>query len=429
MPTPALPSTRRDFLAYSGLAAGSLSFGSSARSPLPGRTAPWANAREPKRILILGGTGFLGPKTVEAALARGHHVTVFNRGRTEKRIPFDFKDVVHLYGNRDPLLPADDERGPDKQLLRPDAKPKGLEELAGKSWDVVIDNSGYYLRMVKASAELLAPQAKHYVFISSISAYAEPTPVGGDEDAPLAKLEDESVEDMGPNFAHYGGLKAACERAAQAAFPGRCTIVRPGYIVGPGDPTDRFSYWPVRIDKGGQVLAPGKPADGVQWIDVRDLARWLIVAVENATTGVFNAISQPAPWGDVLAACTRAASKPAELIWVDDQWLGANAKAPSDNFPIWLSSHGETAGFHSWKNARAVEAGMTFLPIDATVRGILDWFPSEIARRQRVTGELIEKAKAEGKPEPKLPDPALLKAGPSMARERELLDLWSKRSQ
>ena len=276
---------RRSFLAHSSGALASL-----ALTPALGRAFGSARAAAPKRILILGGTGFIGPKTVEVALARGHSVTVFNRGRTEKRIPFEFQNVEHLYGNRDPLLPADDERGPDKELLRPDSSPKGLEQLVGKTWDIVIDNSGYYVRMVKASAELLAANAKRYVFISSISAYGGAAPIGGDEDTPLATLQDESVEDMGRGFENYGGLKAACERAAQKAFEGRCAVVRPGFIVGPGDPSDRFTYWPVRIDRGGKVLAPGTPKDPVQWIDVRDLAEWLVLLAENETTGVFNAI-------------------------------------------------------------------------------------------------------------------------------------------
>jgi 2'-hydroxyisoflavone reductase len=145
----------------------------------------------------------------------------------------------------------------------------------------VIDNSGYYPAHVKASAELLAPNCGRYIFISSISAYADNKVVGADEDHPLAKLADPNVTDMGPNFANYGGLKALCEQAAQAAFPDRCAVVRPGYIVGPGDPSDRFTYWPVRISRGGEVVAPGSPDDPLQWIDVRDLAEWLVKLAED----------------------------------------------------------------------------------------------------------------------------------------------------
>src|SRR5262245_48175090 len=243
-------------------------------------TAPTASK---KRILILGGTGFLGPKTVAAAVARGHEVTIFNRGRREKFLPLEFK-IEHLYGNRDPDLPAEDEKGPDGKLLHPDASPKGLEQLVGRRWDVVIDNSGYYPRMVSASAQLLAKQAEQYIFISSISAY-DTSPVNGDENMAIAKLADPAVATTGPNFENYGGLKALCEQAAAAAFPGRATIVRPGYIVGPGDPTDRFTYWPVRVARGGEVLAPGGKDDPLQWIDVRDLADWLVTLAENGKIG------------------------------------------------------------------------------------------------------------------------------------------------
>jgi 2'-hydroxyisoflavone reductase len=173
-----------------------------------------------KRILILGGTGFLWPKTVEVALARGHEVTIFNRGKREKFLPFPYHNVEHLYGNRDPLLPADDERGPDKELLHSDAEPKGLAQLQGKTWDAVIDNSGYYPRMVKASAELLASSASQYIFISSISAYAGNKAIGADETAPLATIADPTVETMGASFEHYGmldGLSVAQHGIANVA--------------------------------------------------------------------------------------------------------------------------------------------------------------------------------------------------------------------
>jgi 2'-hydroxyisoflavone reductase len=378
-----------------------------------------------RRILILGGTGFLGPKTVEVALARGHHVTIFNRGKREKFLPFPYQ-VEHLYGNRDPLLPADDERGPDKELLHPDATPKGLEQLQGKTWDAVIDNSGYYPRMVKASAELLAPNAKQYIYISSISAYASNKTVGADETAPVATIADPTVETMGANFENYGALKALCEKAAEAAFPGRAAVVRPGYIVGPGDPTDRFTYWPVRASRGGEVLAPGTPGDPVEWIDVRDLAAWLVTLVENGTSGTFNAIGpeRPAKWGDVLDACVAPTKGAASLTWVPADWLEKNGQGGEDGFPIWAPPTGDFAGFHTWSNARAVKAGLTFRPVADTVAATLAWYPGEVERRARVTKELQDAAKSKGVEPPQLPDPTQLKAGPSPAREAELLAKW-----
>jgi 2'-hydroxyisoflavone reductase len=237
--------SRRDVLRATGLGIASVAC-SSGTSTAP-KPEPPVVPKKQKRILILGGTGFLGPKTIEVALARGHKVTIFNRGKREKVQPLEHV-VEHLYGNRDPELPADDERDADGKLVRPDATPKGLEQLVGKTWDVVIDNSGYFPRMVGASADLLAKNAQRYIFISSISAYDEAAmpATGGDETAKLATLADPKVETMGKEFENYGGLKVLCEKAAQAAFVGRCAIVRPGYIVGPGDPTDRFTYWPVR---------------------------------------------------------------------------------------------------------------------------------------------------------------------------------------
>ncbi len=380
-----------------------------------------------KKILILGGTGFLGPKTIEAAIARGHTVTIFNRGKREKFLPLEF-EVEHLYGNRDPELPADDEKGPDGKLLRPDGTPRGLEQLVGRSWDVVIDNSGYFPRLVAASAQLLARTCKQYIFISSVSAYDEHSnpATGGDEDTKLATIADPTVETMGDQFQNYGALKVLCEQAAQAAFSTGATIVRPGYIVGPGDPTDRFTYWPVRVARGGEVLAPGAPDDPLQWIDVRDLGAWLVTLAEHGTTGVFNAVgpSSPGRWGDVLETCVEASASGARLEWVPSTWLEANGMGGEDSFPIWIPPVDKFAGFHRWKNERAEAAGLTFRPIDDTVKAILAWYPGEIERRVRVTKELVAAAEAKGAPPPQGPDPAALRAGPKALREQELLAKW-----
>jgi len=393
----------------------------SAPTSAPGRDEPVAVPR--KRILILGGTGFLGPKTIAAAIARGHTITIFNRGKREKHQPLEF-DVEHLYGNRDPELPADDERGPDGLLLHPDATPKGLAQLAGRTWDVVIDNSGYFPRMVKASAALLAKNASQYIYISSISAYDENPAEGGDENARLATLADPTVETMGAEFENYGGLKVLCERAAAEVFGARATIVRPGFIVGPGDPTDRFTYWPVRVSRGGDVLTPGAPADPLQWIDVRDLAEWLVTLAERGIGGTFNAVgpTTPARWGDALQACVDAAPG-ARLVWVPATWLEQNGMGGEDAFPIWVAPTGKYAGFHRWKNHRAGAAGLTFRPIADTVQAILAWYPGEVDRRVRVARELAEAAKAKGAP-PRDEDPAALRAGPSREREQELLAKW-----
>jgi 2'-hydroxyisoflavone reductase len=401
---------RRDVLR--GALAGAALVACAGSKPAP---APAPKPPEKKKILILGGTGFLGPKTIAAAIARGHEVTTFNRGRREKLQPLELP-VERLYGNRDPDLPADDEH----------PTPKGLEQLVGKKWDAVIDNSGYFPRHVTASAKLLAPNVGQYIYISSVSAYAENPAAGGDENTKLAELADPTVETMGKEFENYGGLKVLCERAAAAAFPGRSAIVRPGYIVGPGDPTDRFTYWPVRVARGGDVLAPGSPADPLQWIDVRDLAEWLIHLVETGTNGTFNAVApaRPARWGDVLETCVRAANSGAKLVWVPQDFLAQHGMGGEDAFPIWTAPVDKMAGMHRWSNERAKAAGLTFRTIDDTVRAILAWFPGELERRERVTRELTEAAKAKGQPPPPLADPGQLRAGPPADKERELLAAW-----
>ena len=408
--------TRRDLL-RSALAASALAACGGSRSASPNTSATTSTKIkvQPKRILILGGTGFLGPKTIDAAIARGHSITIFNRGKREKIQPLEQK-VDHLFGNRDPKLPADE--------ANPQGSPVGLGQLEGKKWDVVIDNSGFFPRHVEASARLLAPNADRYIYISSISAYADYPPAGGDETTPLAELKDPTVETMGDQFENYGGLKALCERAASAAFgTDRTAIVRPGYIVGPGDPTDRFTYWPARIAAGGEVLAPGAPDDPLQWIDVRDLAEWLVLLAERGTAGMFNAVGPepPAHWGAVLDTCATASGNKAKLTWVPVDWLDKHEMAGEDSFPIWAPAVGKTAGFHRWKNARARAAGLTFRPIDDTVRSLLAWFPTELERRARVTRELAESAQAKGQPPPKLADPTVWRAGPTREREAALL--------
>lgn len=422
--------TRRDLLRATalGLASAACSSSSSSTGTKTVATKP---PPKKKRILILGGTGFLGPKTVEVAVARGHQVTIFNRGKREKVQSLDQQvapelasKVEHLYGNRDPELPADDEKGPDGKVLRPDGSPKGLEQLVGKSFDAVIDNSGYFPRHVAASAQLLAKSSSQYIFISSISAYDEPSipAAGGNEDTKLATLADPTVETMGDQFQNYGGLKALCEKATHAAFPGKATIVRPGYIVGPGDPTDRFTFWPARIKKGGDVLAPGAPDDPLQWIDVRDLAEWLVTLVENETFGDFNAIgpATPARWGDVLQTCVAATGSGAKLVWVPQEFLEANELGEDGAFPIWTAPVGKYAGFHRWNPKRPIDAGLTYRSIDDTVKTLLEWYPKEIERRVRVTKELIAKAEAEGKPGPK-GDPSAIRAGVKEEAEAALI--------
>lgn len=326
---------------------------------------------KPLRILILGGTGYLGPATIEAALARGHKVTMFNRGKTR---PDLFPGVERLHGDRDPK------------------KGEGLKALEQGEWDVVIDNSAYYPRMVQASAELLAKRCKQYILISSISAYREPNPIHGDESAPLATMPDPAQENMGKNYEYYGALKALCEKAAQAAMPDRVTIVRPCYIVGPDDPTGRFTYWPVRFDKGGEIAVPGRPSDPIQIIDGRDLGAWLVGLAENRTFGVFNACGpeKPLVWGTLIEACRKAASGKATPVWIPASFV---ARQEGLEFPIWAPAEGETRGVHTWSNAKAIAAGLRFRPVEETVKDTLAWFKTQEKQekgRSKLAGPVAE---------------------------------------
>jgi 2'-hydroxyisoflavone reductase len=331
------------------------------------------------RILVLGGTAFLGPELVEAARSRGHVLTLFNRGKTN---PGLFPDVEKLHGDRDGKLDA----------------------LRGRGWDAVIDTSGYVPRIVRASAELLAPAVERYLFVSTISAYAETIPPGSDETAPLAVAPDPKSEDV---RAHYGALKALCEKAAEAAMPGRVSVVRPGLIVGPGDPTDRFTYWPVRLARGGEALAPGDGRDPVQVVDVRDLAAWMIRLVERRDAGTYNAAG-PAGALDMaglLKACGRASASPAALTWVPWPFLEKRKVEPWSDMPVWIPSGTEGSGMASVSNARAVARGLRFRPVADTARDALAWWRALPEERR-----------------------AKLRAGISPEREREVLAAWRARA-
>src|SRR2546425_6274868 len=284
-------------------------------------------APKPLRILILGGTGFLGPHLVEKARARGHTVTLFNRGKTHPEL---FPQIEKLRGDRNGQLDA----------------------LTGRSWDAVIDTSGYVPRIVKMSAELLSKQVKQYVFISSISVFPDDVKPGANESTPVQALTEPGSEEVRK---HYGALKALCEKAAEAAMPGRTTNVRPGLIVGPGYPTDRYTYWPVRIDRGGEALAPGTPDDPVQYVDARDLAAWIVQTVERGAMGVFNATGpeRPLGLGPMLASCAKAAPKPASLTWVPEKFLEEHKVSAWDDMPVWTGGSGGLSRIDCRKAIRA----------------------------------------------------------------------------
>jgi 2'-hydroxyisoflavone reductase len=353
-----------------------LAISASAFSAAWGQNSP---PEKPLRILVLGGTGFLGPATIEYALSRGHEVTMFNRGETRPEL---FPTVKKLRGDRDPK------------------KGEGLKALENGEWDVVIDNSAYYPRMVAASAGLLADRCKQYILISTISAYKTPNPENGDESAPLATMSDPTLEEMGAGYEFYGPLKALCERAAEKAMPGRATIVRPGFIVGPDDSSGRFTYWPVRFSRGGDIAVPGDPSDPVQVIDVRDLGAWLVTLAENRTYGVFNACGpeKPMTWGQMIDACGKLAPEKSRVQWLPTAFLAKHGAG----FPIWVPNEDDNKGMHTWKNDKAVKAGLKFRPLEETLKDTLDWYRGQEKEKKGRTHL----------------------AGPSEEDETKLLNAW-----
>jgi 2'-hydroxyisoflavone reductase len=326
--------------------------------------ATTGRAAKSLRILILGGTGFTGPIQVRYALSRGHKVSVFNRGRTHPgELP---KEAEQLIGDRNGKLDA----------------------LKGRTWDVVIDNPTTLPVWVRDAAQILKGNVDRYIFISTISVYADTSKLNMDETAPLAKyngadaMKETSATMRAGNFALYGPLKALSEAEAEKWFPGKTLIIRPGYIVGPGDESDRFTYWPVRVERGGEVLAPGTAADPIQIIDARDLAEWTIRMVEQGTVGSFNAVGPKTKlsMGRMLEVIKKTTNSDARFTWVDDKFL--SSEKIIDDIPIWTSPHGPEIGYSTMNINKAVSKGLTFRPLADTTRATLDWFRKQPTSRQ-----------------------------------------------
>lgn len=307
------------------------------------------------RLLIIGGTVFLGRHLVEAARARGHTITLFNRGQHNPEL---FPMVEKLRGSRDGALGV----------------------LAGRQWDAVIDTCGYVPRLVEASARQLADQVDHYTFISTISVYPDYSQAGIDETAPVGTLAAPTVEEVTGET--YGPLKALCEAAAEAAMPGRVLTIRPGLIVGPHDPTDRFTYWPVRVAQGGEVLAPGEPTQQVQFIDVRDLAEWTIKLIEAKQTGIYNATgpAQPLTMQHLLAGCKTVAASDADFTWVSEPFLLEQQVGAFVEMPLWVPA--EMAGLEQVNCQKAINAGLSFRALATTIRDTLAWHNTRTAAHQ-----------------------------------------------
>ena len=311
------------------------------------------------RLLVLGGTKFLGRHAVDAALEGGHEVTLFTRGQTN---PDLFPEAEHLLGDRD----------------------GGLDALESRSWAGVLDTSGYVPRIVRQSAELLAESVLRYVFVSSISVYDDfSVPV--DERSPVAQLEDPSTEEV---LEHYGALKAACEQVVEEVYGERSARVRAGLIVGPNDGTDRFTYWPRRIALGGEVLCPGSPDAAVQFVDVRDLGAWLVRLALEGPGGVFNATgpAEPLSFVELLERTRATIGSDATLVWTDEQRILDADVQPWTELPLWLPGS-EYAGMARADISRALAAGLVFRPLEETVADTLAWDRTEPGDRPTLRPE------------------------------------------
>lgn len=378
MPDP----TRRSFLAAAAAAA------AVTMAQSPQRTDPPTEAGGGKRLLILGGTSFLGPAIVRRALERGHTVTLWNRGRTN---PGLFPDVEHLRGQR--RRPRPD---------HPDDPAQDLTALADRTWDAVVDTNGFFTGEVKDVGKVLAGNVAQYLYVSSLSVYrtleVDATPV--DEQSPLCECDDKYRQDMGKDYEFYGALKRYCEDAVVAAFADAATLVRPGYIVGPGDTSDRFSYWPARFLRGGECLAPGDPDNELQFVDVRDLGAWIVHLVEQGITGPFNAVGFDGriSTAEFLHTGKGTLNHGCTFTWVGDDFLVENGVTAWGEMGCWTpkAKNGRAA------NARALAAGATFRPIAETIRDTADWVRNERGDRP-------------------------WRAGMTADRERDLLAKWKVR--
>ena len=359
--------TRRDFVKTTARTGGALGV-LGALGPLA-CAAPDDAPPTPIRILILGGTTFIGPHQIKYALDRGHEVSIFTRGQTEPPFFHDyFERVEQLVGDRN----------------------NDLSALEGREWDAVIDNSASIPRWVSMTTELLRDHVDRYLFVSSISAYADFAAVGIDETYPVGQLSGPDVESM----QEYGPMKARCEAINTEVFGENAINVRPGLIIGPGDNTDRWTYWPVRIARGGEVLAPNSPTDPVQNIDARDLSEWIVRLVETpGSGGTYNATSEVQQFGTMLEGVRAGLGSDATFTWVSTEFMAEHEVRPWGHMTNWVPPEGETIGMSQVSVAAAIEAGLTFRPIGETARDTVEWWNSlpEERRAQQGPGFPAEK--------------------------------------
>ena len=376
-----MTATRREFIQMSAAASGALGLGMLRDAGAAERRV--RQAEKSLRILILGGTAFTGPHQIKYALERGHQVTIFNRGRTKPTVHADLFDRVEkLVGDRD-----DD-----------------LKALEGREWDAAIDNSASIPRWVRQSAGLLAGSCDIYLFTSSLSVHADNSVAGITEDHPVATIDDPTIEEITGET--YGALKALSEEEARRAFPNGAIIVRPHLIVGPGDRSDRWTYWPVRIARGGELMAPGTPDDPTQYIDARDLAEFDIHLIERRALGTYSAVGPLSRLGmaALLYGIRAVVSNEISFTWVDADFLAEHEVRPWAEMTAWIPPVGEYAGFALFDNSRAVGAGLRYRPLAVTAKDTLDWW-----------GTL---------PEERRSDP---RAGLAREKEEQVLAAWRSR--
>ena len=394
--------TRRNFIKSTAAIGGAMSLSPLARAAAESgiitaerAKAPVERARAPLNILILGGTGFTGPEQVEYAIARGHRVTLFNRGKTRPGL-FKGKVAEELIGD----LNAD------------------TSALKGKQFDVVIDNPTTLPFWVKNAAQYLKGNVKHYIFISTTSVYRDQSEIGINENSPTVPMPaglDPYQPDQrntaqlaaSANPANYGAFKARAEQDVQTQYPGINTVIRPCLIVGPLDRTDRFTYWPARIDKGGEVLAPDKPDDPCQFIDSRDLAEWTIRMAEMRELGTYNAIgpAKPMTIAEMLYGVKAITTSGAQFTWVPWEFLQQQKVRPWRDMTVWQPPYGRTAGYQRRDASKAIAKGLTFRSVAVTAKDTLDWHKTRPEAEQLATlnGEIN---------------------GLSMTREAEVLAAW-----
>ncbi len=362
-------SNRRDFLQAAIAATASSVFLTCASSR--------AGARG-RKLLVLGGTRFIGPPIVESALARGHEVTLFNRGKTNPEL---FPQCEKLRGDRDGDMSA----------------------LHGRDWDAVIDTWTDMPRHVRSAAELLSEHVGQYLFVSSLNAVADLSKPHLDESAAKTPYDPKEDDNASPEL--FGARKARCEDLLEEVLPGRSTVVRPGLIVGPRDASDRFTYWPVRVARGGEVLAPGSGDDPTQIIDARDLGDFVVTLVERRTPGVFNVVGpdRTLSMRELLETCKAVSKSDATFTWVDARFLLEQKVAPWTDMPAWLPSLEPGEGFWTIDVRKAIAAGLRFRPLETSVRDTLAWHTLPEDRQ------------------------AKLKRGLSPEREQEVLAAWRAR--